>query len=70
VSALRDLVVEYISRTTKGQVIQLGDLSSRVYEFFPDICRHLGFTNSYPIEEKWRNEIRWGLRDCARAKLD
>jgi hypothetical protein len=40
-----------------------------VYSQFPKECQDLGFTNGGPIEPKWKNQIRWGLRDAKDKKL-
>jgi hypothetical protein len=61
---MRPLVVLLIARMSKGQTIHTRKLYSVVYNTFPSECSSLGFTDSTPIEEKWKNQIRWGLRDA------
>jgi len=59
---MRELVVIYIKDfVSKGEVIKLRKLYADLYSKFPEACQRLGFTASNPIEEKWKNEIRYGL---------
>jgi hypothetical protein len=48
----------------KGTVIKTQGLYAGIYTQFPKECQNLGFTNTAPIEPKWKNGIRWGLRDA------
>jgi predicted NAD-dependent protein-ADP-ribosyltransferase YbiA (DUF1768 family) len=48
----------------KGQPIETAKLYSVIYNTFPKECKSLGFTNSKPVEQKWKNQIRFGLRDA------
>ena len=66
---MRSLVVLYVTGMQKGQVVKTPELYSRVFQFFPAECHSLGFTNSYPIELKWKNEIRYGLWDARKKGL-
>jgi hypothetical protein len=61
---MRPLTVLLITRMTKGQKIETGRLYSVIFATFPAECRSLGFTDSKPVEEKWKNQIRFGLRDA------
>ena len=51
----------------KGQKIETGKLYWIVYKHFPAECQVLELSGSGSIEPKWKNQIRWGLRD-AQAK--
>jgi hypothetical protein len=62
--AMRSLVVFVISQMQKGQMIETSKFYSVIYANFPDECQRLGFTNSAPVEAKWKNDIRFGLRDA------
>jgi len=53
----------------KGKVIKTRGLYSSIYAQFPQECVKLGLTNSGPIEPKWKNQIRWGLRDAKEQRL-
>lgn len=67
---MRYLVAVFIGNyVPKGAVISTQCLYSGIYSQFPEECRKLGFTNSAPIEAKWKNQIRWGLRDARDQKL-
>jgi hypothetical protein len=59
--SLRHLVVVYILRMPKWQVIQLPKLYSDVYKKFPRECHQLGIMGKQREEPKWKNEIRQGL---------
>jgi hypothetical protein len=48
----------------KGQKIETKKLYSLIYATFPAECNILGFTDSKPLEPKWKNQIRFGLRDA------
>jgi len=62
---MRYLVVMFIKDfVPKGAVIKTQGLYAGIYARFPKECQDLGFTNSAPIEPKWKNGIRWGLRDA------
>jgi len=62
---IRDLVLLYIrDHVSKGTVIRTQGLYADIYRLFPTVCQGLGFTNSAPIEPKWKNGIRYGLRDA------
>jgi hypothetical protein len=61
---MRPLVVLLIIGMPKGQKIETGKLYSVIYANFPAECRSLGFTDSKPVEPKWKNQIRFGLRDA------
>jgi hypothetical protein len=61
---MRPLVFLLITQMPKGQKIETGKLYSVVYQHFPAECQMLGLTGSGPIEPKWKNQIRWGLRDA------
>jgi hypothetical protein len=64
------LVVAFIQDyVPKGTTIQLKKLYASLYSQFPDQCRTLGFTNSAPIEPKWKNEIRYGLWEARKLGL-
>jgi len=62
--ALRNLVIVYVKMVEKGKVIKTRDLYSALYAMFPQHCEQLGFTPNPPIEAKWTNQIRYGLRDA------
>jgi hypothetical protein len=66
---MRSLVVLYVTAIQKGQIVKINELYSRVFQFYPAECRSLGLTNSYPIEPKWKNEIRYGLWDARKKGL-
>jgi hypothetical protein len=53
----------------KGTIIRTQDLYASNYGQFPKECHDLGFTNSAPIEPKWKHGIRWGLQDAKDLKL-
>jgi hypothetical protein len=55
------LIKEHIP---KGTVIRTDQLYTAVYNQFPKECQVMGLTNSWPIEPKWKNDIRYGLRDA------
>jgi len=62
---MRYLVVKFIKDyVSKGTVIKTQGLYTGIYTQLPTECQGLGFTNSAPIEPKWKNGIRWGLRDA------
>jgi len=62
---MRYLVVMFIKDyVPKGAVIKTRGLYAGIYGQFPIQCQDLGFTNSVPMEPKWKNGIRWGLRDA------
>ena len=61
---MRPLAILLITPMSKGQKIETGKLYSMVYATFPAEYRSLGFTDSTPIEAKWKNQIRFGLRDA------
>ena len=62
---MRKLVVLFIrDHVPKGIVIRFQGLYAGTFGQFPKECRDLGFTDSAPIEPKWKNGIRWGLRDA------
>jgi hypothetical protein len=61
---MRPLVLLLISKMPKGHVFELEKLYSVIYATFPKECQILGFTDSMPIEPKWKNDIRFGLRDA------
>lgn len=67
---MRYLVVWFIKDyVPKGMVIKTHALYASIYAQFPQECEKLGLTNSGPIEPKWKNQIRWGLRDAKEQKL-
>jgi hypothetical protein len=67
---MRYLVVWFIKDyVPKGTVIKVHALYSSIYAQFPKQCQDLGLTDSGPIEPKWKNQIRWGLRDAKDEKL-
>jgi hypothetical protein len=53
----------------KGTIIRTQGLYASIYAQFPNECQGLGLTDSGPIEPKWKNQIRWGLRDAQNKKL-
>jgi hypothetical protein len=61
---MRYLVVMFIQSAQKGQVIRTRGLYSAIYSALPGKCQQLGLTASKPIEEKFKNDIRFGLRDA------
>jgi hypothetical protein len=61
---MRYLVVLFIKELPKGTIIRTKGLYAGIYAQFQKECRALGFTNTAPIEPKWKNGIRWGLRDA------
>ena len=61
---MRPLVVLLIIKMPKGQKIETRKLYSVIFATFPVECRSLGFTDSKPVEQKWKNQIRFGLRDA------
>jgi hypothetical protein len=67
---MRYLVVWFIKDyVPKGMVIKTHALYGSIYAQFPKECEKLGLTDSGPIEPKWKNQIRWGLRDAKDQKL-
>jgi hypothetical protein len=67
---MRYLVILFIrDHVPKGTVIRTQGLYAGIYSQFPKECQNLGLTNSGPIEPKWKNQIRWGLRDAKDQKL-
>lgn len=66
---MKTLALLCIQRTAKGVVIKVKQLYSSIYSEFPDECRRLGFTASNPIEEKWKNEIRYGIWEARKQRL-
>jgi hypothetical protein len=66
---MRHLVVLYVTRMRKGQVVKVQDLYSLVFKFFTVECHSLGFTDSHPIEPKWKNEVRYGLWEARKKSL-
>jgi hypothetical protein len=58
---MNHLVVLLITNMPKGQQFELKNLYTVIYNTFPAECQKLGFTNSYPVEPKWKNQIRYGL---------
>jgi len=62
---MRYLVVLFIKdHVLKGTVIKTHGLYKSIYDALPAECEKLGLTDSGPIEPKWKNQIRWGLRDA------
>ena len=61
---MRYLVVMLIKAAPKGTVIRTRGLYAGIFAKYPKECRDLGFTDSDPIEPKWKNGIRFGLRDA------
>jgi hypothetical protein len=61
---MRQFVLLFITQMPKGQKIETGKLYWVVYKHFPAECQVLGLTESGSIEPKWKNQIRWGLRDA------
>jgi hypothetical protein len=67
---VRYLVILYIrDHVPKGAVIKLQGLYKAIYAELPKQCQALGLTNSAPIELKWKNDIRQGLRDATAKGL-
>jgi hypothetical protein len=66
---MRYLVIAYIKMLEKDRIINTRKCYSAIYTQFPEACERLGFTAKPPIEEKWKNQIRWGLRDAQDQKL-
>ena len=67
--AMRYFAVEAIKQVGKGKVIKIRGLYSVIYDLFPGQCERLGFTPTYPIEEKWKKDIRFGLQDAKNQRL-
>jgi hypothetical protein len=69
--SLRYLVVELIKKIAKGTIIKTQSIQSAIYKQFPDECEKLGFTPSAtePVEEKWKKDIRFALRDAQDQRL-
>jgi hypothetical protein len=61
---VRKLVVKLIKKIQKGAIIGTHRLYSVIYAEFPTECQLFGFTGSKPIEPKFKNLIRFGLRDA------
>lgn len=62
---MRYLVLWFIKDyCPKGTIIRTRGLYAKIYNQFPKECQQMGFTNSYPIEPKWKNDIRLGLLDA------
>jgi hypothetical protein len=61
---MRYLVVAHIQSLAKGTVVKLRGLYLNIYASFPSECHGLGLTASYPVEQKWQKDIRWGLQDA------
>ena len=60
---MRKLVEAYFTQIMgKGETIKTRRLYSGIYSQFPEACERVGFTSSKPLEEKWKNKIRFGLR--------
>jgi hypothetical protein len=66
---MKNLVVAYIQTLHKGETVRIQGLYSGIYSVFPEACQRLGFTSSKPIEEKWKNEIRFGLWEARKQGL-
>jgi len=66
---MKPLVVLLITKMPKGQKIDLQKLYSVIYKTFPRECQSLGFTDSHPIELKWKNQIRYGLWEARKQGL-
>ncbi len=66
---MKFLVVAYFETMQKGVIVKLEQLYSGIHSLFPEACRRLGFTSSKPIEEKWRNEIRYGVWEARKRGL-
>jgi hypothetical protein len=66
---MRYLVMMYVEKFQKGEVIKLQRLYGSIYAQFPDACERLGFTASKTTEKKWRNQIRLGLMDASTKGL-
>jgi len=62
--ALRNLVTVYVKMVEKGKITKTREVYSALYNLFPQHCEHLGLTLNPPIEAKWTNQIRYGLRDA------
>ena len=69
--SLRSLVVELIKKIEKDTTIKTQNIQSAIYKQFPDECEKLGFTplTTQPIEEKWKKDIRFALRDAQDQRL-
>ena len=61
---MRQLVLYSLPQMPKGQKIETGKLYWVVYKHFPAECQVLGLSESGSIEPKWKNQIRWGLREA------
>ncbi len=62
---MRPLVLWFINEhVPKGTVIRTRNLYTAVYNQFPKECQVMGLTSGGPVEPKWKNDIRWGLRDA------
>jgi hypothetical protein len=66
---VRELIVAFCKAMKKGQTIRLAQLYSKLYLQFPDACERLGFTPSFPVENKWKKNIRFGLQDAKHKGL-
>ncbi len=60
---LRELVFELVKKIKQGTTIDTRRIQSAIRAQFPDQCDRLGFTATKPIEEKWKKDIRFALRD-------
>lgn len=61
---MRELVLLLITQLPKGHKIETAKLYSVIYKTFPIECQGLGFTDSRPVEQNWKKQIRFGLRDA------
>ncbi len=66
---MKFLVVAFFETVQKGVTVNLEQLYSGIYSQFREACQRLGFTSSKPIEEKWRNEIRYGVWEARKRGL-
>jgi hypothetical protein len=66
---MKPLVLLLITKMPTGQKIDLQKLYSVIYKTFPTECQNLGFTDIYPIELKWKNQIRYGLWEARKLGL-
>jgi hypothetical protein len=51
------------------ETIHLQDVYSHIYKHFPKKCDALGLTGQQRREERWRNEVRQGLKLAERRGL-
>jgi hypothetical protein len=68
---MKFLVVLYFEMVQKGVTVKLEQLYSGIYSHpqLREACERLGFTSSKPIEEKWKNEIRYGVWEARKQGL-